>query len=159
MYTNIDTNTGLNAIEKFINSNRNQLPTNFPTELFLETLKLVMNNNIFTFGDSYWIQLSGTAMGTPVACAYATVSFGYFENTEILTEFEPNLLYYQWYVDDIFGIWLPLSQNKESTWTAFTNTLNDWGSLQWITEKPSKSSTFLDLNISIQNSRIMMTTF
>jgi hypothetical protein len=50
-----------------------------------------MNNNIFAFGDSHWIQLSGTTMGTPVACAYATMSYGHFENTEILTTFEPNL--------------------------------------------------------------------
>ena len=97
-----------------------------------------MNNNIFTFGDSYWIQLSGTAMGTPVACAYATVSYGPFENAEILTRFNSNLLYYRRYIDDIFSIWLPPSQNKESTCTAFTNTLNNWGSLQWIIEKPSK---------------------
>jgi hypothetical protein len=113
-----------------------------------------MNNNIFTFGDSYWIQLSGTAMGTPVACAYATVSFGYFENKEILTKFELNLLYYRWYIDDIFGIWLPPSQNEESIWTAFTNTLNDWSSFQWITEKTSKSQPFwiLTFQYKIQES-------
>jgi hypothetical protein len=113
-----------------------------------------MNNNIFTFGDSYWIQLSGTAMGTPVACAYATVSFGYFENKEILTKFELNLLYYRWYIYDIFGIWLPPSQNEESIWTAFTNTLNDWSSFQWITEKTSKSQPFwiLTFQYKIQES-------
>jgi hypothetical protein len=53
-----------------------------------------MDNNIFSFSDSYWLQLSGTAMGTPVACTYAMMSFGQFENKEILPNFQNNLLYY-----------------------------------------------------------------
>jgi len=137
MYTNIDTATGLKSVEDFILTNYNQLPTDFPTELFLRILQLVMDNNIFSFGDSYWLQLSGTAMGTPVACAYATVSFGQYENTTILPKFSSNLLYYKRYIDDIFGIWLPPANNKDSTWTSFTETINNWGSLKWIIERPS----------------------
>jgi hypothetical protein len=59
-----------------------------------------MQNNIFSFADTYWLQLSGTAMGTPVACAYATVTFGHYKNTTILPEFAPQLLYYKLYIDD-----------------------------------------------------------
>jgi uncharacterized protein YaaW (UPF0174 family) len=33
------------------------------------------------------LQLAGTAMGTPVACSYATVSFGHYENTTILPQY------------------------------------------------------------------------
>jgi hypothetical protein len=51
-----------------------------------------MDNNIFR------LQLAGTAMGTPVACSYATISFGHHENTKILEEFQPNLLYYKRYI-------------------------------------------------------------
>jgi hypothetical protein len=159
MYTNIDTTTGLKSVEDFILTNYNQLPTDFPTELFLRILQLVMDNNIFSFGDSYWLQLSGTAMGTPVACAYATVSFGQYENTTILPKFSSNLLYYKRYIDNIFGIWLPPANNKDSTWTSLTETINNWGSLKWITERPSSKTVFLDLNIYIQQSRIMTSTF
>jgi len=119
-------------VEDFIQMNKDQIHTNFPTELFLRTLQLVMDNNIFSFENSYWIQLSGTAMGTPVACAYATISYGQFENTTILTTFAQNLIYYKRYIDDIFGIWLPLIHNKNATWAAFTETLNNWGKLQWV---------------------------
>jgi hypothetical protein len=76
MYTNIDTTTGLNAISNFIQANKDLIPNNFPCNLFLQILDLVMQNNIFSFADTYWLQLSGTAMRTPVACAYATVIQG-----------------------------------------------------------------------------------
>jgi hypothetical protein len=35
MYTNIDTATGVTALRDFIISNANQIPPDFPTELFL----------------------------------------------------------------------------------------------------------------------------
>jgi len=71
------------------------LSPNFPVKLFLHILEIVMRNNIFSFSNIYWIQLSGTAMGTPAACSYATITYGHFENTEILTEFRPQILFYK----------------------------------------------------------------
>jgi hypothetical protein len=112
MYTNIDTFTGINSIDELIVTHQNQLPINFPKELFLRVLQLIMDNNLFSFGDSYWLQLSGTTISTPVACAYATISYGHFENSTILTTFAPNLLYYKEYIDDIFDIWLPPEKTK-----------------------------------------------
>jgi hypothetical protein len=43
-----------------------------------------MDNNIFTFGDTYWFQLQGTAMGIPEAPLYSIQSFGQYENNQIL---------------------------------------------------------------------------
>jgi hypothetical protein len=40
--------------------------------------------------DTHWLQLYGTAMGTPVACSYAMLSFSHHKYTSILTEFQPN---------------------------------------------------------------------
>ncbi len=84
MYTNIDTPTGVNAVKSFIQTNKDKIPDNFPSNLFIQILDLVMWHNIFSFADTYWLQLAGTAMGTPVACAYATVTFEHYENTTIL---------------------------------------------------------------------------
>jgi hypothetical protein len=159
MYTNIDTITGIHSINRLIVANQDQLPADFPKELFLNVLQLVMDNNIFRFVESYWFQLSGMAMGTPAACAYATISYGEFENSTILTTFALNLLYYRRYINNIFGTCLPPKTNKDTTWTSFKNTLNNWGTLKWTIEKPSLKTTFLDLNLSIQNSRIVTTTF
>jgi hypothetical protein len=135
MYTNIDTPTGVSAIRDFIETNKHSLLNNFPTELFLEILSTVMENNIFTFAGTYWQQLTGTAMGTPVACTYATVSFGQYENTNILHIFNSHLLYYKWYIDNVFGIWLPRQNNHIQSWTNFKDTLSNWGSLKWTVEE------------------------
>jgi hypothetical protein len=107
MYTNIDTHTGIAVIENFINAHLHLLPSDYRTHLILQMLRLIMDNNVFSFMETYWLQLTGTAMGTPVACVYATITFGNHENTEILTTFQPNLVHYKRYNDDILGIWLP----------------------------------------------------
>jgi hypothetical protein len=159
MYTNIDTKTGVTSIQNLIQTHKDKLPPNFPINLILETLTIVMENNVFSFADTFWLQLSGTAMGTPTACAYAMLSYGHHENTEILEEFQPNLLYYKRYIDDIFGIWLPPKTHKINTWNRFKEKLNSWGNLEWIIQEPSNRTQFLDLNIRIQDSSILTETY
>jgi hypothetical protein len=152
MYTNIDTTTGLAAIRDFLNKSKEKIPTNFPKVLFLQVLKTIMRNNIFSFADNYWLQLSGTAMGTPAACAFAMLTCGQFENTMLLLTFQDNLIYYCHYIDDMFGIWLPPALNITSTWTNFKNTMSSCGNLKWLIEQPTNQTHFLDLNITIRNS-------
>jgi len=159
MYTNINTNLGISAIREFITSHREKLPPDFPTELFLLVLTLVMKLNVFTFADTFWLQMVGTAMGTPVACSYATVSFGHYENNTVLPQFSTNLIYYKRYIDDVIGIWMPSERNNSETWTKFKDTLCNWGQLKWTVEEPTSSINFLDLNISIIGSSIHTSTF
>jgi hypothetical protein len=118
-----------------------------------------MRNNIFSFAETYWLQLSGTAMGTPAACTYATITYGHFENSTLLPAFKENLIFYRRYIDDVFGIWLPPTDNNNDTWENFKNTINSWGKLKWTIEEPTMQTHFLDLNISIQNSSIEFSTY
>jgi hypothetical protein len=122
-------------------------------------LRIIMNNNIFSFADSYWLQLSRTAMGMPIACSYATIFFGHHENTEILGGFHRNLLYYRRYIDDIRHIWIPSADNNTRTWERFKSKLNSWGPLKWIVEEPSHKTHFLDLNIQLDDSSITTETY
>jgi hypothetical protein len=117
-----------------------------------------MKNNIFNFADTYWLQLCGTAMGTPVACAYATLTFGHYKNTTLLPSFNVNLLFYRRYIDDIFGIWLP-TPNNNHTWKSFKEQLNNWGKLTWFVEEPSKQVNFLDLTINLDQASVTFSTF
>ena len=66
MYTNIPTNTAIMLIAKHIHKS---VPEEHPkqNEALIAALKLVMLNNIFSFGDMTFKQLNGTAMGTPPA--------------------------------------------------------------------------------------------
>ena len=66
MYTNIPTNTAIMLIARHLRKNISEecLKQN---EALIAALKLVMLNNIFSFGDMTFKQLNGTAMGTPPA--------------------------------------------------------------------------------------------
>jgi len=53
MYTNIDSNIGLASISELLQTNSTDIPTNFPAQLFLKILEIVMKNNNFQFGPTY----------------------------------------------------------------------------------------------------------
>jgi hypothetical protein len=91
MYTKVDSDTGIGHLHDFITSHLQALP-NYPVDLIIESMSSVMKNNIFTFNDTYWIQNEGTAMGTPTACSYATITYGQHENVKIIPHFQQNLL-------------------------------------------------------------------
>ena len=78
MYTNIPTNTAIMLIAKHI---RKSVTEERPkqNEALIAALKLVMLNNIFSFGDMTFKQLNGTAMGTPPAPPYATIYYSLHE--------------------------------------------------------------------------------
>jgi hypothetical protein len=156
MYTNITTSVGVANVKQLIELH---LADNYPKDLILNILTLIMDNNIFAFGDTFWLQKSGTAMGTPVACAYATTSYGNHENLHILPKFADNLYYYRRYIDDVLGIWLPCHDN-ENVWQKFKSAMNDFGSLKWVIADPSTTVNFLDLTISIMsNNQLKFNTF
>jgi hypothetical protein len=147
MYRNIDVETGLTMFRILFDTYRESIPPSFPTDYFLSILEIVMK----TFGDTHWLQLTSTAMGTPAAPLYSIITFGIYENTQILNKFHRNILYYKRCIDDVFGMWLS-PPNYE--WDAFKTTLNQYGKLQWNVEELSTSTTFLDLHISIKNNKI-----
>jgi len=165
MYTNIDTNIGITAFENLFHDYDSLIPKDFPKDLFLKVLKIVMENNIFKFGDTFWLQTQGTAMGTPAAPLYSILTFGYHENTSILNIFKPRLLYYKRFIDDIFGIWLhddheeSLPKNQILSWSHFKQKLNTFGSLTWNVEPLTSSTTFLDLTITIKNNKLNTATY
>ena len=78
-----------------------------------------MNRNLFQFNDTYWLQLDGTAMGTPPACLYATISYGVHERNKILRSYSNYLLFYRRFIDDIIGIW---DGPDNATWKNFNAT-------------------------------------
>jgi len=151
MYTYIDTTTGIQAMQDLFELFHEHIPTNFPRDFFLTTLEINMKNNIFSFGDTFWLQLQGTAMGTPEALLYCIITYGVHENTHILTTFNENLVYYKRYIDNIIGIWIDSPHNS---WENFKNQLNGFGALKWNTEDLTTSTTFIDLTISKRDQKI-----
>ena len=122
-------------------------------EATISALEIVMNNNIFKFGDTYWRQVSGTAMGTSPGCDYATIYFGIYKMMSILWSFHSCLLYYKRYIDDVIGVWICHSDPvvDHLNWKAFKACLSNYGKLVWDITPRSDCLTFLDLDITLRN--------
>ncbi len=107
MYTNIHVGHALPVILEFLREHELGKAIVLEKGINLGRLEfvidLVMNNNIFQFGDTFWLQLAGTAMGTPPAPDYATLYFAIFE-LSLIAKF-PEIIYYRRYIDDGLGCW------------------------------------------------------
>ena len=96
MYTNIKTGAALHRIGKFFLENREHLTV--PPAVLMDSLRLIMTNNVFQFGDTFWIQKVGTAMGAPPAPPWATIFFGIHEET-VLARFVTRIQLYRCFID------------------------------------------------------------
>ena len=129
MYTNINTEHTLLTISHFLCTSPKA--RNLPIEIIIKALEIVMKNNIFRFGDTYWLQINGTAMGTPPAVAWAIIYYAIHEDGTLLPRYKNNLPYYCQWIDDIIGVWKhnPDPVVDTLTWQQFKrdcqyNTLN-----------------------------------
>jgi len=154
MYTNIDTDHALQTIGTYLRQKKHLLPPCILVEALLSALDIVMRNNIFRFGDTFWKQLTGTAMGTPPATMYATLYYAIHEMNSLCPRFESSLCLYKRYIDDIFGLWLidedPVKD--EQNWLEFQRSLA-YGKLTWEVTNRETSVNFMDLTISIDASK------
>ena len=115
-----------------------------------------MRNNIFQFGDTYWLQLNGTAMGVSPSCVYATLYFAVHESN-IIKKF-PELALYKRFIDDILGIWIPQSTNDTARWKLFQKEINNFGKLTWEFSERTTEINFLDLTIKLHSNNGKITT-
>ena len=76
-----------------------------PPEVLMDALRLLMTNNMFQLGDTYWLQKVGTEMRAPPAPPWATIFFGIHEE-RVLAQFGDKLQLYHRFINDVLGIWL-----------------------------------------------------
>ena len=158
MYTNIDLDHAMQVMCDWMKV----IPENFHDQEFnrqsqqaiLDGLNLIMRNNLMQFGDSYFLQLIGTAMGTSVAVIFANLYYGWHEKTCILPHYNTKdncpLVFYRRFIDDIFGIWVGTDLQFES----LKKDANSFGILKWDFIQPSNTITFLDLEVTIKDCKI-----
>ncbi len=152
MYTNINTDHALEGIATFLDSH--PLARGLPANALIAALELVMRCNIFQFGDTYWHQLCGTAMGTPPAVVYATLYYAIHE-LSMPTCFKLCLALYKRYIDDGIGIWL---STNPTTWSDFKSWIGSFGTLRWTFTEPSLQVDYLDITIRIDSEGSIQTT-
>ena len=158
MYTNINTDHGLDIMSKWLTKleKESKLEDGFPINLMLDLLELVMRNNFFQFGDTFWLQLTGTAMGTSVACIYATLYYAWKENIDLLPIYGSNLSYLGRFIDDIQGVW---TKGNGPEWESFKQDLDDFkgGQLEWTVSDLSDTVDILDLTLTISTDNRIVT--
>ena len=161
MYTNIDTDHAIQVIGDWLDSKIDKLPSNFHLQAVKEAMELVMCNNIFQWGDMYFLQKRGTAMGTSSACMWATIYFAVHEDDTLLTLYNQNLMLFRRFIDDIIGIWIIHEASDEAfgVFQQFKDDVNDFGILKWKFEERSTSVDFLDLTITIENNQLVFKTY
>ena len=155
MYTCIDTEAALVEIPKYLRANKKDFP-DVPVEALIEGITIIMQNNLFTLGDTYWLQKTGAAMGQPPSPSYATVFYGIHE-TRIGATFSTAILpLYKRYIDDVIGVWVPPRNNRinERSWKTFGNLLNGYHGLKWDISVPTRSVDYMDLTVHVRNGRI-----
>jgi hypothetical protein len=75
---------GILAISNLLTTHEDSISPTFPQTHLLFVLETIMDKNIFNFGDTYWFQLQGTAVGIPEAPLYSIQPFGQYENNQFL---------------------------------------------------------------------------
>ena len=168
MYTNIHVKHALPTIKDFLTNSaqgkRICKMSKISVDALVAAIEIVMEHNVFRFGDTHWLQLAGTAMGTAPAPEWSTVYFAIWE-ISIISQY-PELRYYRRYIDDGMGIWTPQQPYHPAIdverWRDFQSKVQCFGSdhpffmnddrykpLEWTFSERSKSAIFLDLNISL----------
>ena len=141
MYTNIDTNHTILGISLWLDSLT--LSVDFPLKAVKKAIELVMRNNIFEWGDLYFLQLLGTAIGTSVTCGWAKIYFAVHKMGTLIPKYGHCFPLSARFIDDIIGVWVGDPNGIE--WQELKNDTNDFSILKWEFEEPSRSVDFLDL--------------
>eukprot|EP00804_Cyclotella_cryptica_P003528 CCRYP_002160-RA/>CCRYP_002160-RA protein AED:0.15 eAED:0.13 QI:0/-1/0/1/-1/0/1/0/166 len=122
-------------------------------QAILRGLELVMRHNTMKFGDSYNLQLIGTAMGESVALVFADLNFGWHKKETLLSKYHDfliRILFHARFIDDVFFIW---TSDMDSTWESLIQDYNNYGILKCDITSPKTAVNFLNLTIMIENDR------
>ena len=175
MYTNIPTDIALAKITQFLRHHKQYKDERHPYSAIIDGLEIIMRRCAFTFGDTFWLQRTGTAMGSPPAPAYATIYFG-LQEQQFLCKYKSNLFFYRQFINGMIGIWMKNEFNNNNgisingdnatdgsndtiIWDRFVDDLNSAAGLTWDVNKPTQTVNFMDLTISIVNNQITTTLF
>jgi hypothetical protein len=133
LYTNIDINDGIKRIQEYIIKYCSQ------PYLVIDLLKFVLQSNYFKFGEQWYKQIHGAAMGGNASCDFADLVLASLEEEAMVNEEFPSI--YFRYRDDIFTGSTIQSLNK------FQSTLNQMSVLKFNLEQVGNEVNFLDLTI------------
>ena len=148
LYTVIPNNEGLQALKYFLN----QRPVKSPSsETLLRLAELVLTLNCFSFGDNYYKQINGVAMGTKMGPSYANLFVGFIENEFFSNYHGPKPDLYKRFIDDCVGA---TSSSKDELDQFITAVSSFHPALKYTWEISENSLAFLDIKLSINGNNL-----
>lgn len=123
LYPNIDIELGVAAIEQVLNESKaTRMWPEDKKQFVIRLLRFVLSRNYLQFGSLVFLQLSGTAMGTSVAVAFACLFMAILERPVVEDpRFKSYIALYKRFVDDALVIW----EGPRATLDKFITALNN----------------------------------
>ena len=158
LYTNIPHDGGVEALGFYL-SNRDT-NCNPPNQFIIDLTNWVMKKNYFKFNGEFYLQVSGTSMGSICAPNYANLYVGFFEKNCVfnpeLNAHLPKILKWYRYIDDVICLY----QGSADELQDFYKLLNSFNSnLQFTMEYSDEKVHFLDMWVVKDNSSLFTTLY
>ena len=118
-------------------------------ESIFNILTLILNKNSFSFNNEHFLQIHGTAMGSPMAPTYANIFMAMLEQ-KLLKQAPQGLIPIEWirFIDDIFAIWTR-GLDKLKIFLTYINNLHP--TIKFDYTYSAKSVNFLDTAVYINS--------
>ena len=129
--------------------NENSIITPEITQSVIDILSLILNKNTFMFNNEHFLQIHGTAMGSPMAPTYANIFMAILER-KLLNGAPQGLIPIEWirFIDDIFAIWTHAIEKLQKFITYINNFHH---TIKFDYTYSHKSVSFLDTTIYINS--------
>lgn len=147
LYPSINIKDGCTAVEELLLERMAQNPEITVTRVsyIVDLLRLVMTTLFIKYGGKFFLQLIGTAMGTPVAVTFANCYLIWLERSLVNKYLSSgSLLYYKRYIDDLLGIFTSTTAS-DAFWIEY-NALHP--NIKLTGDPAGKKVVYLDLEIS-----------
>ena len=151
MYTNIKTDHALKILRMILEELKREgkLPKYFDIEMIIKAARIVMCWNLMEYGDCYFKNKTGTAMGTPLAILWAIIYHHWQETKVIIPKYGKKIPLLTRFIDDTFAVVLVGGEDglQPNEWNDLKNDLNNHRILRWTIQEPSMSVDYLDLTV------------
>ena len=105
MYPNIHTDQGLALISMALDTFVFKVRPGWPRKQTTLAIKILLKCDVFEFGDTYYKQLQGGAMGNPFTCIWAIVHYAVIEKLLLSAELKESILLLVRFIDNMFIVW------------------------------------------------------
>lgn len=105
LYPSIPIEDGVRRVEAVLEDHKNLIRDGTSIDLIIKILLLIMQNQIVEFANELFLQLDGTATGTPAAVVFA-ILFMFSIEIDLVNDYQGRgwLYYFKRYIDDIIAI-------------------------------------------------------